>query len=149
MSSSLRLILSIFVIRTISVATALRDSGHGARCVAAVQNVIAKSRVPPDRSGHAVAAGTGAAVSSLFPATPEKTDTTSNTQRSRLIADLPPALSVGKLSALPKGILLRRLTWGRSYYATYCACWRAATIVMNAVRDHIQIFRSALIYPIA
>lgn len=139
------LLLSIFVIRTISVATAFAIPVT-ALLVALLFKRYRRSKVAVRRIGLVVVMLVllvpGAAVSSLFPAKPE---TTGPTATAPTDDDCQSALSIRKLSALPQGNVVAPFDMGPMILAQTPHSVLASSHHRNekAMRDHIQIFRSA------
>ncbi len=142
------LLLSIFVIRTISVATAFAIPVT-AVLVALLFKRYRRSKVAVRRIGLVVVMllllVPGAAVSSLFPAKPETTGAKSNAGASPTNDDCQSALSIRQLSALPKGNIVAPFDMGPMILAQTPHSVLASSHHRNelAMRDHIQIFRSA------
>jgi hypothetical protein len=139
------LLLSIFVIRTISVATAFAIPVT-AVLVALLFKRYRRSKVAVRRIGLVVVMLVllvpGAAVSSLFPA---KLETTGPTSEAQTDDDCQSALSIRKLSALPQGTIVAPFDMGPMILAQTPHSVLASSHHRNerAMRDHIQIFRSA------
>jgi hypothetical protein len=142
------LLLSIFVIRTISVATAFAIPVT-AVLVALLFKRYRRSKVAVRRIGLVVVMllllVPGAAVSTLIPAKPETTGTKSNASAVPTDDDCQSALSIRKLSALPTGNIVAPFDMGPMILAQTPHSVLASSHHRNerAMRDHIQIFRSA------
>jgi hypothetical protein len=141
------MVLSILIIRTVSVATAFAIPVTAA-LIALLFKQYRQSKIPLRRIGLVVAMLVllvpGAAVSSLIRALPNKAEqkekpvTTAN--------DLcQSALSVRALSALPKGTFIAPFDMGPTILAQTPHTVLASSHHRNeqAMHDHIQIFRSA------
>lgn len=140
------LLLSVLVIRTISVATAFAIPVT-AVLVASLFKHYSQSKIPLRRIGLVVAMLVllvpGAAVSSLIRAIPDlsekdgKQDASANEQCQS-------ALSVRALSALPKGTFIAPFDMGPTILAQTPHNVLASSHHRNekAMHDHIQIFRS-------
>lgn len=142
------LLLSIFVIRTISVATAFAIPVT-AVLVALLFKRYRRSKVATRRIGLVVIMllllVPGAAVSSLVRSEPETTAVKSNADAAPTNEDCQSALSVRKLSGLAKGTIIAPFDMGPMILANTAHTVLASSHHRNeqAMRDHIQIFRSA------
>ena len=141
------LLLSIFVVRTVSVATAYAIPVTAA-LIAYLFKRYRRSKQPVQRVTFVavmlVLLVPGAAVSSLIRAAPEKpkVDVRANVASSN--GDCQSALSVRALSALPKGTFVAPFDMGPMILVQTAHSVLASSHHRNeaAMRDHIQIFRS-------